>query len=555
MKIKKIILFLFLIMFFFSLASLAFALPQQKTVSAGGGVKDKPQHNLIGQAVIGPVINAANNIKGRLGGIYVFFAALKGKILIDQISFTSPLNSITEYPKDKDKGISSLTTLKFRITCSRDIDKSKIKIEVKDPAGKITSLNNPAKLNVAGSAKEYFVSYAIDQAEELSHSTNTFTLYAENLKQPPTLSTKEVVVVEVNNFIVPIAKYPPKITNVKVDNEKPSPGMQLKNRQPEITFHIESPGGVGKLTITTKDKNGKTKTYTLDDANFVTPTKKNGQVVESDVKFIFPEMLPAGPVEITILLEPINPAVHGIAEEKITLETIGKPPVITNIFIDGMDYKKEKARLYPGEKLFVKANPRLTYTITSESGIHENSLGLSAKGTTRTRTYSILRTKHWAQVAYLGNAPQVPKEINIDYLIDKGEGLENGSNSVALSATNDFGSVEENLEVEVSTSADLDGEFLIWPNPFNTTKNNGFIEFHYKLTDDTAATIYVYNIAGEVMRKFDFSSGANGGRQNFNNPNWDATTSGGEPLANGIYLAFLKLESSGKQYKTKFTVF
>ncbi len=553
MKIKKIILFLLLAVFLFSLASLCFALPQQKTVSAGGGVKDKPQHNLIGQAVIGPVINAAKDIKGRLGGIYVFFAALKGKITIDQISFTSPLNFLIEYPKDKI--ISSLTTLKFRVACSRDIDKNKIKIEVKDPAGKTTLLNNLAKLTITGSAKEYLVSYAIDKAEELSHGTNTFTLYAENLKQPPALSTKEVVVVEVNNFIIPIVKYPPKISNVKVDNEKSSPSMQIKNRQPEVTFHIESPGGVGKITITTKDKNGKTKTYTLDDTNFINPAKKNGQVVESNVKFIFPEMLPAGPVEITIRLEPINPAVHGIAEEKITLETIGKAPIINNIFIDGLDYKKEKARLYPGEKLFVKANPRITYTITSESGIHENSLGLSAKGTTRTRSYSILRTKHWAQVAYLSPLIQIPKEINIDFAIDKSEGLENGSNTVALSASNDFGSVEEILEVEVATSADLDGEFLVWPNPFNTSKNNGFIEFHYKLTDDTAATIYVYNIAGEVMRKFDFASGANGGRQNFNNPNWNATTAGGEQLANGIYLAILRLENSGKQYKTKFTVF
>lgn len=553
MKIKKIVLFLLLTVFFFFFASLCFALPEQKTVSAGGAIKGKPQHNLIGQAIIGPVINAAQNIKGRLGGIYVFLASFKGYIKIDQISFTSPLNFVTDYPKDK--VISSLTTLKFRVTCSRDIDKNKIKIEVKDPAGKTTSLNNPAKLTIAGSAKEYFVSYAIDQTEELSHGINTFTLYAENLKQPPTLSTKEVVVVEVNNFKVPIGKFPPKITDIKVDKTTPTPGMQIKNRQPEITFHIDSPGGVGKITITIKDKDGKTKTYTLDDTNFVNPVKKNGQVIESDVKFIFPEMLPAGPVEITILLEPINPAVHGIAEEKITLEIIGKAPIITNIFIDGMDYKKEKARLLPGEKLFVKPNPKITYTITSESGIHENGLGLSAKGTTRTRAYTISRTKHWALVAYLSNIIQIPKQIDVSYAIDKSESLEEGNNTINISASNDFGSTEEKLEVEVASSVELDGEFLVWPNPFNTSKNNGFIEFHFKLTDDTATNIYVYNIAGEIIQKFDFSSGSNGGRQNFNNPNWNALSSSGEPLANGIYLAILKLESSGKQYKTKFTVF
>lgn len=399
-----------------------FAVPKEKTVSAGSGTRNKPQYNLIGQSVIGPVLTTLSNFKTRLGGIFV------------------------------------------------------------------------------------------------------------------------------------IKRYPPRITNIRVDNIPPLPNMDIKNRTPKITFHINSPKGVRLLNITIKDKNGNGKTYILNDFHYINPTRRNGQVTDSDVVFTLLEFLPPGRVEVTIYLEPFNHLFHGIASETFILTVIGDPPIIYNIFIDGKNYVEETNKLLPGEKLHVRPNPEITFSVSSESGLNTGSIGIKASGTTQNRDYLISQSRHLALISFLANQINIPRLINVAFPIDSSESLEPGPNIIDLTATNDFGNDLEKLDVMVASNAELDGDFLIWPNPFNYSKNNGNLEFHYKLTQDTNTTIYIFNVVGEVVKKLEFAAQSNGGRINFNSPSWDPTTFYGTKLANGMYLAILKLENSGRQYKAMFVI-
>lgn len=86
-----------------------------------------------------------------------------------------------------------------------------------------------------------------------------------------------------------------------------------------------------------------------------------------------------------------------------------------------------------------------------------------------------------------------------------------------------------------------------YPNPFNPMKRSTTIA--YILNENMDVKIYIYNLSGELMRKFEKSSGENGSKQGPNAIVWDGKNDCGETLASGIYFIRLSGESFTKIVK------
>lgn len=76
---------------------------------------------------------------------------------------------------------------------------------------------------------------------------------------------------------------------------------------------------------------------------------------------------------------------------------------------------------------------------------------------------------------------------------------------------------------------------LCFPNPFNPEKD-GSVAFQYTLSDDAKIDIFIFNIAGEVVKKIVLNEGEEGAIGQLNKVKWDGMTDQGTIASNGIYI-------------------
>ncbi len=86
------------------------------------------------------------------------------------------------------------------------------------------------------------------------------------------------------------------------------------------------------------------------------------------------------------------------------------------------------------------------------------------------------------------------------------------------------------------------GRPLNYPNPFNP--RSGPTEIRYTLTEDADISLYIFNIIGERIGTFKFSSGQNGGRQGENIVSWNARSPFKGLLPSGVYIC--QIVANGK---------
>jgi hypothetical protein len=83
---------------------------------------------------------------------------------------------------------------------------------------------------------------------------------------------------------------------------------------------------------------------------------------------------------------------------------------------------------------------------------------------------------------------------------------------------------------------------LIYPNPFNP--NKGPAKIVYKLNQDAAVTLYMFNEINQLVWKRNFEPKTNGGGTGYNEVVMDGVNDFGQVLVNGPY--FLRIVANGK---------
>lgn len=96
----------------------------------------------------------------------------------------------------------------------------------------------------------------------------------------------------------------------------------------------------------------------------------------------------------------------------------------------------------------------------------------------------------------------------------------------------------------------VNSSFCNYPNPFDPNRQTTCIE--YLLAGDDEARIMVFDVRGGLVKEWNFSRGAEGGRLGINRIFWDGKNDKGYIIANGVYFCYLKT-GSGK-YMTKIMV-
>ena len=84
-----------------------------------------------------------------------------------------------------------------------------------------------------------------------------------------------------------------------------------------------------------------------------------------------------------------------------------------------------------------------------------------------------------------------------------------------------------------------------YPNPFDSRKPGmeGQTLISYMLAKDAKVSVEVYGLLGHRVRSWEFTAGANGGRQGSNLITWDGTNDAGRKVSKGGYLAQIVIET------------
>ncbi|MGB9613460.1 MAG: hypothetical protein ACPL4K_04705, partial [Candidatus Margulisiibacteriota bacterium] len=76
---------------------------------------------------------------------------------------------------------------------------------------------------------------------------------------------------------------------------------------------------------------------------------------------------------------------------------------------------------------------------------------------------------------------------------------------------------------------------ITFPSPFSITKH-GKVTIQYELSKSGNITLYLVSPTGEIIKKWNFNAGEEGGSAGINKVTWDGRTDQGYLAGNAIYL-------------------
>ncbi len=96
---------------------------------------------------------------------------------------------------------------------------------------------------------------------------------------------------------------------------------------------------------------------------------------------------------------------------------------------------------------------------------------------------------------------------------------------------------------------------LTFPSPFNPEKDRNVI-FQYTLSDNADIDIFIFNIAGEMVKKIPIKQGEEGGLGQLNKVSWNGITDQKSIVSNGVYLGNIVARAENRVLsKFKLTVY
>lgn len=214
-------------------------------------------------------------------------------------------------------------------------------------------------------------------------------------------------------------------------------------------------------------------------------------------------------------------------------------PVVKSVWFDGKLYQKKLVEGASKLKYVVSNQPKISVQVTAANiGIDKNTLAVVMdEGAAVTKTYTLSQFSDYSEV--LG--PQLPKEIDFSVnLKSLGDTIPDGDHAFKFYAGNSVGTTDEVASVSVMGGpVSVIGIPINNPSPLHLASQSSVI-FQYGLSKDANIDIFLFDITGQVVKKFAFVAGTVGGQAGGSaNPNkvvWDLTTDQGTRLAAGIYL-------------------
>ncbi|MFC1517512.1 T9SS type A sorting domain-containing protein [Candidatus Margulisiibacteriota bacterium] len=131
--------------------------------------------------------------------------------------------------------------------------------------------------------------------------------------------------------------------------------------------------------------------------------------------------------------------------------------------------------------------------------------------------------------------------------------LSNGDHTFEFEAKDLIGNTgTRTLIGRITTKAKIVGRVLPYPNPYDP--NEGDAKITYQLTNQAKVRIYIYNIMGERIKKFEIDEGEEGGHEGYNEVLWNGKNGFFEQVGNGVYIVHI-VDSKGRTLaKTKILV-
>lgn len=203
----------------------------------------------------------------------------------------------------------------------------------------------------------------------------------------------------------------------------------------------------------------------------------------------------------------------------IIVTTSASAPAISNLKIDGQSVINND---------YVKATGLLTATITSDAGLNLNTSSVEVDGTAT--TFAALS----GGSTYDATTKLLTYQLNLS-------GNTNHSITIHAADTNSQ-SATASLTVKVDNGALKTVAVYCYPNPYNP--NSGNARIAYQLNQDANTSIYLFNAAGELVYKRNYTAGSAGGRVGYNEVTWNGQSDFGATVGNDIY--FLRVVSDGR---------
>lgn len=101
------------------------------------------------------------------------------------------------------------------------------------------------------------------------------------------------------------------------------------------------------------------------------------------------------------------------------------------------------------------------------------------------------------------------------------------------------------LTADLTMMVTVTNEGGVYPNPFNPQRGQS-AHIDYGLTKDAPVKIYVYTLLGDLVWSKDIPAGAEGGHTGVNSVLWNGNNDNGVQVANGGYIAIVKVDGQEK---------
>lgn len=244
-----------------------------------------------------------------------------------------------------------------------------------------------------------------------------------------------------------------------------------------------------------------------------------------------------------------------------TAEVFEKAPQVKYKFGNRV-YQKDLIAKWKAEKksFVVSKTPELKVDVGIDSPFalsnSSNDYKLYLDPSTDNKEFSITNTNMTQKV--MTQSPERLKAFTLNYNIT--EALSEGEHVFKVIAKSSGLDGIQATATELATVEVLGGPLrlvgdpVVFPSPFSKPRDNN-LTIQYTLSADADIDIYIIDVGGRRVKKFSCASGQDGGTAGINKLVWDASSSFGGYLSNGIYVGTIIAKEENKLLgKLKLTV-
>lgn len=276
----------------------------------------------------------------------------------------------------------------------------------------------------------------------------------------------------------------------------------------------------------------------------------------------------AGPVDVTFTGKGFEIAgdmtlTLGGGWEKLPTQLGGpQPPYFREIWFNNRLY--HRTLVEGGEEFIVNPTPVIKLGIDGVADFGVNTSNIKITVADEDETVSTTYTISADDITKTVKTAAIVSALEIEYEISTDNPLKEGVNTLTFYAEDALATVSttEICTVKVmSGPAQIIGDVVAYPSPYSPTRpeknpnNETNCTIQYTLSADADVEIYLYSIAGELIKRFYGRKGQEGGTAGTNKITWDGRTTFGEYAGNGIYACTVFDPSQGKTLaKFKITI-